>query len=102
MVTWNRVSRAAVLRAMRDYDRPGPERFFSKYGFAPTTSYELACEKRRYPPKAIFGTAYDFAMGQRLGSSDFEGGKTGAVRCSNSGDSQSRGSDERPSEAAWS
>jgi predicted deacylase len=30
--------------------------------------------------KAILGTAYEFATGQRLGSSDFEGGKTGAVR----------------------
>ena len=66
MVTWNRVSRAAVLRAMRDYDRPGPERFFSKYGFAPTTSYELACEKRRYPPKAILATAYEFATDKHL------------------------------------
>jgi hypothetical protein len=26
------------------------------------------------------GTAYEFATGERLGSSDFEGGKTGAVR----------------------
>ena len=80
MVTWDRVSRAAVLRAMRDYDRPGPERFFSKHGFGPTTTYELACEKRRYPAKAILGTAYEFATGHRLGSGDFEGGKTGAVR----------------------
>jgi hypothetical protein len=26
------------------------------------------------------GTAYEFATGERLGSSDFEGGKTGAVK----------------------
>jgi len=80
MVTWNRVTRAHVLRAMEDYDRLGAERFFSAHGFAPTTTYELAWEKRRFPPKAILGTAYEFATGQRLGSSDFEGGKTGAVR----------------------
>jgi len=79
-VTWKRVSRADILRAIKDYDRLGPERFFSEHGFVSTTTYELAGEKRRYPPKAIFGTAYDFAMGQRLGSSDFEVGKTGAVR----------------------
>jgi hypothetical protein len=30
------------LRVMQDYDRLGPERFFSKHGFAPTTTYELA------------------------------------------------------------
>jgi hypothetical protein len=69
-----------VLRAIDEYDRLGPERFFSEHGFAPTTTYELAWEGRRYPPKAILGTAYEFATGQRLGSSDFEGGKTGAVR----------------------
>jgi hypothetical protein len=53
--------------------------FFSKHGFAPTTTYDLVSEKRRYPPKAILGTAYEFATGERLGSGDFEGGKTGAV-----------------------
>jgi hypothetical protein len=80
MVAWDRVTRADVLRAIEEYDRLGPERFFSEHGFAPTTTYELVWEKRRYPPKAILGTAYEFATGQRLGSSDFEGGKTGAVR----------------------
>src|SRR6476620_2103030 len=80
MVAWQRVTPADVLRAINDYDRLGPERFFSEHGFAPTTTYELAWEGRLYPPKAILGTAYEFATGQRLGSSDFEGGKTGAVR----------------------
>ena len=80
MVAWDHVTRAHVLRAIEEYDRLGPERFFSEHGFAPTTTYELAREKRRYPPKAILGTAYEFATGHRLGSDDFEGGKTGAVR----------------------
>jgi hypothetical protein len=80
MATWNRVTRADVLRAIKDYDRLGPERFFSTHGFAPTTTYELIWEGSRYPPKAILGTAYEFATGRRLGSSDFEGGKAGAVR----------------------
>ena len=80
MVTWDRVTRAHVLRAIEEYDRLGPERFFSEHGFAPTTTYELAWEGRCYPPKAILGTAYEFATGQQLGSSDFEGGKVGAVR----------------------
>jgi hypothetical protein len=35
---------------------------------------------RRYPPKAILGTACEFATGQRLASGDFEGGKSGAVK----------------------
>jgi len=80
MVAWNQVNRADVLHAIKEYDRSGPERFFSEHGFAPTTTYELAWEGRRYPPKAILGTAYEFATGKRLDSSDFEGGKTGAVR----------------------
>jgi hypothetical protein len=80
MVTWDGVSRDHVVRAIKEYDRLGPERFFSEHGFAPTTTYELAWEERHYPPKAILGTAYEFATGRRLASADFEGGKTGAVR----------------------
>jgi hypothetical protein len=78
-VAWDRVAREDVVRAIQEYDQLGPERFYSEHGFAPTTTYELVWEERRYPPKAILGTAYEFATGQRLGSSDFEGGKTGAV-----------------------
>jgi hypothetical protein len=49
-------------------------------GFAPTTTYDLVGGERRYPPKAILGTAYEFVTGKRLASGDFEGGRTGAVR----------------------
>jgi hypothetical protein len=80
VVTWDRVTRDHVLRAIREYDRLGPEQFFSTHGFAPTTTYELVWEKRRYPPKAVLGTAYEFAIGKRLDSGDFEGGKSGAVK----------------------
>ena len=60
-IAWDEVTHADVLRAIQEYDRLGPERFFSAHGFAPTTTYE-------------------FATGQRLASGDFEGGKTGAVK----------------------
>jgi hypothetical protein len=80
MVAWDQVTRDDVLRAMQEYDRLGPEPFFSEHGFARTTTYELVWDERRYPPKAILGTAYEFATGQRLASGDFEGGKTGAVK----------------------
>jgi hypothetical protein len=80
MVAWDRVTRADVLRAVHDFDRLGPEQFFTEHGFAPTTTYELVLDERRYPPKAVLGTAYEFATGQRLRSGDFEGGKTGAVK----------------------
>jgi hypothetical protein len=73
------LTRDDVLRAIQQYDQLGPERFFSEHGFGPSRSYELVWDKRRYPHKAILGTAYEFATGQRLASSDFEGGKSGAV-----------------------
>jgi hypothetical protein len=80
MVAWDHVSREHVLRAIQEYDRLGPEQFFSAHGFGPSRSYELVWDKRHYPHKAILGTAYEFATTQRLASGDFEGGKAGAVR----------------------
>jgi hypothetical protein len=79
-IAWDKVTHADVLRAMKEYDRLGPEQFFSAHGFAPTTTYDLVQDGRRYPPKAILGTAYELATGRRLASGDFEGGKTGAVK----------------------
>ena len=79
-VAWDNVGRTDVLRAIQEYDQLGPEAFFSAHGFGPTTTYDLVWDERRYPPKAILGTAYEFATGQRLASGDFEGGKTGAVK----------------------
>jgi hypothetical protein len=79
MVTWDYVSPQHVERAIEEYDRLGPEAFFAEHGYAPTTTYDLIWQERRYPPKAILGTAYELATGDRLGSGDFEGGKSGAV-----------------------
>ena len=80
MVIWDPVTRAEVMRALQEYDRLGPDAFFSAHGFAPTTTYDLVWEEHRYPPKAILGTAYELATGKRLASGDFEGGKAGAVK----------------------
>ena len=79
-VKWDDVTRAEVLRAIQEYDRLGPDEFFSEHGFGPTTTYDLVWDERRYPPKAILGTAYEFGTGRRLASGDFEGGRTGAVK----------------------
>jgi hypothetical protein len=73
------VTRDDVVLAISEYDRLGPESFFSKHGFGPSRSYELVWDGHRYPHKAILGTAYELATGERLGSGDFEGGKSGAV-----------------------
>jgi hypothetical protein len=80
MVIWDPVTRDEVVRAIDEYDKLGAEAFFSAHGYAPTTTYDLVWDKRRYPPKAILGTAYEFATGTRLASGDFEGGKSGAVK----------------------
>ena len=77
---WDEVSRDDVMRAIQEYDRLGPDQFFAQHGFAPTTTYELIWNDRSYPPKALLGTAYEFATGRRLASGDFEGCKAGAVR----------------------
>jgi hypothetical protein len=80
MVAWDKVTADDVVKAIEEYDRLGPEAFFAAHGYAPTTTYELVRDRRSYPPKAMLGTAYEFATGQRLASGDFEGGKSGAVR----------------------
>ena len=79
-IAWDQVTDTEVVRALKEYDLLGPERFFAEHGFAPTTTYDLVWNGRLYPPKAILGAAYEFATGERLASGDFEGGKSGAVK----------------------
>jgi hypothetical protein len=79
MVSWKDVSRDDVVRAIKEYDRLGPEKFFAEHGYGPSRNYELVWDNRHYPHKAVLGTAYEFATGQRLAPGDFEGGKSGAV-----------------------
>ena len=80
MVAWDNVTHADVVQAIQEYDRLGPDRFYAEHGFGPTLTYDLVWDKRRYPPKALLGTAYELATGKRLAPGDFEGGKSGAVR----------------------
>jgi hypothetical protein len=68
VVAWDRVTCHDVLRAMHEYGRLGQSSSFLKYGFAPTTTYELVWEERRYPPKAVLGAAYELAMLERFSS----------------------------------
>jgi hypothetical protein len=80
MVAWDNVTREDVVRAIGEYDRLGQEQFFARHGYGPSRTYELIWDRRHYPHKAILGTAYEFATGQRLAPGDFEGGKSGAVK----------------------
>ena len=79
-IAWDQVTDTEVVRALKEYDELGPKRFFAEHGFGPTTTYDLVWNERLYPPKAILGTAYEFATGERLASGEFEGGKSGAVK----------------------
>lgn len=79
-IDWSQVAAADVTRAMEEYDSLGAEQFFTKRGFAPTTTYDLTANGRSYPPKGILGAAYELATGRRLQSAEFEGGKSGAVK----------------------
>ncbi len=55
MVAWEQATRDDVLRAIQEYGRLGPERFFSAHGFAATTTYELVRDERRYPAESDLG-----------------------------------------------
>jgi hypothetical protein len=79
-IDWSVVGRDEVVRAIAAFDELGAAEFYARHGFAPATTYELVWEGRTYPPKALLGTAFEFATGRRLASGDFEGGKAGAVR----------------------
>lgn len=79
-IDWSRVTPGHVAQAAQAYDRLGADGFFAEYGFAPATTYDLIHGGRSYPPKAILGAAYQLATGQRLLPTDFEGGKSGAVK----------------------
>jgi hypothetical protein len=79
-VAWDQVTEGDVVRALEEYDRLGPEQFFSVHGFGPTTTYDLVWNEGLYPPKAILGAAFELATSERLAPGDFEGGKSGAVK----------------------
>jgi hypothetical protein len=72
VVSWARVARADVVRAMEEHDRLGQERFLVEHGFGRATAYLLIYGDRSYDSKAILGVAYKFATGVRLGSGRFQ------------------------------
>jgi hypothetical protein len=78
-IAWDRVDGEHVRAAIREFDLAGPKAFFAEHGFAPTTTYDLVVGGNLYPPKAILGRAYELATGRRLASTEFEGGRGGAV-----------------------
>ena len=70
------ITRAAVLRAIEEYDSLGQDDFLERYGFGPARQYVLLHDGNRYDSKAIVGVAYGFLAGNGpLASGDFSGGE---------------------------
>ena len=79
MVTWDRVTRPEVLRAIHEYDRLGPEQFFSEHGFALPrlmSWFGMSAVTRR---KQSWAQLMSSPRATTC-SGDFEGGKVGALR----------------------
>jgi len=72
-------SKAAVVKAIAEYDQMGKEAFLKKYGFGPATHYHLLYKGKHYDSKAIVGRAYRIQFGESLTAGDFGGGKKTVV-----------------------
>ena len=51
-LAWDQVTHDHVVRAIQEYDRLGPERFFAEHGFAPTTTYDLVLGRTPLPAES--------------------------------------------------
>lgn len=72
--------RDAVLRALQEFDRLGPDRFLSTYGFKPAHLYVLRHDGKDYDSKAIAGVAHEVQLGRPLPASAFSGGEATVAR----------------------
>lgn len=72
--------RDAVLRAMEEFDRLGPDQFLSTYGFKPAHIYVLRHDGKDYDSKAIAGVAHEIQLGRPLPASTFSGGEATVAR----------------------
>lgn len=75
-------SRDAVLKAIREFDELGRERFLEKYGFGPARTWRLIHEGASYDSKAIYGAAFGYEHDDigPLTSDDFTAGEATVVR----------------------
>lgn len=71
----NLSSKRAVLRAIKECESLGRDRFLAKYGFGQARSYFLVYGGKHYDSKAIVGAAHRFQFGKPLTPYDFSGGK---------------------------
>ncbi len=75
-------SRAAVLKAIEEFDERGREGFLDKYGYGQAHRYFLVHNGKRYDSKAIIGVAHRYeGEGKRaLKSDEFSGGEATVKR----------------------
>ena len=72
----SKITRDAVLAAIREYDELGRDRFLAKYEFGQARDYLLVHDGKAYDSKAIVGVAHKFLPGKRaLAARDFSGGE---------------------------
>ncbi|MFC7817014.1 MULTISPECIES: hypothetical protein [unclassified Streptomyces] len=77
----NEITRAAVLKAVEEYDRLGRDAFLERYGFGPSRSYLLRIDGKEYDSKAVVGAAHGCLPGRNpLGRDEFSGGKDHAAK----------------------
>jgi hypothetical protein len=69
--------RAAVLKAIEEYDRLGQDAFLVRYGFGRARNYVLREAGKDYDSKAIVGAAFGYQFPERgpLRFDDFHGGE---------------------------
>lgn len=71
------IDRAAVLRAIEEFDRLGQDTFLQQHGFGRSRAYFLRHGGKLYDSKAIIGVAHGFSGGDRgpLAATQFNGGE---------------------------
>src|SRR5690606_5683206 len=75
------IERRAVLHAVAEAARIGPDAFLARYGFAPGTRDTVEVGGLELPPKAVLGVAAAYQHGgDPLRASEFSGGLRGAAR----------------------
>ncbi|MDV2964655.1 HNH endonuclease [Nitratireductor aquimarinus] len=81
-MTISDISRAAVLRAIEEFDRLGRDAFLREYRFRQSRMYFLSQGNKLYDSKAIIGVAHGFSGGDRstLTAAQFSGGEATVAR----------------------
>jgi 5-methylcytosine-specific restriction protein A len=72
--------RAAVLKAIAEYDTVGRDAFLDRYGFGRAKWWYLVHNGKQYDSKAVTGAAMGHQTGTPLTAIDFKGGEASAVR----------------------